>query len=299
FSTGLAWNKVTGTVGMRGRYNGRSLAGVTGNVLLDEATLLGQPFHNLRANLKIEESAPDVLLVDLKAPLFGGDISGEARIEFNSSHRYELHLTGSQLDLGQFGQHNLGPTSKLQGAAMAQLHLTGQGSRGDTLDGNGSIDVPTGHLYNLPLLLDILKFLGLRWPDRTAFDELHALFSIHGQRVSVRKLELLGNAVSLTGQGEFNLDGTNVALDFYPGWARLYQLLPPALRPLPPNVSKNLLTIKMRGKVTANDKDRKFTMKPVPGIVDPLLHVRDLLTGAPSRENRDEPRMLPELGSGR
>ena len=156
---------------------------------------------------------------------------------------------------------------------MARLHLTGKGNGGDTLDGNGSIDVPDGRLYNLPLLLDILKFLGLRWPDRTAFDEMHALFSIHGQRVSVRKLELRGNALSLTGQGEFNLDGTNVALDFYPGWARLYQILPPAGRSVPAAVSKNLLTIEMRGKVTANEKDRKFTMKPIPGIIDPLLHV--------------------------
>ena len=54
----------------------------------------------------------------------------------------------------------------------------------------------------------------------------------------MRKLEILGTAISLTGQGEFNLDGTDVALDFYPGWARLDQLLPPGVRPLPPEVSK-------------------------------------------------------------
>ncbi len=100
----------------------------------------------------------------------------------------------------------------------------------------------------------------------------------------MRKLEILGSAISLTGKGEFNLDGTDVALDFYPGWPRLDQLLPPAVRPLPPAVGKNLLTIEMRGKITANEKDRKFTMKPVPGIVDPFLQMRNLLTGGPARE---------------
>jgi hypothetical protein len=115
----------------------------------------------------------------------------------------------------------------------------------------------------------------------------------------MRKLEILGKAISLTGQGEFNLDGTGVALDFYPGWARLEQLLPPAVRPLPPALSKNLLTIEMRGKVTADEKDRKFTMKPVPALVGPLLHVRDRLTGAPNLDARDGPRMLPALGDGR
>jgi hypothetical protein len=261
---------------------------------LDEATLLGQPFQHVHAALQVKESAPDILLLDLRAPIFGGDISGEARIEFNSMLRYELNLTGSQIDLGQFGQHNLGPKSQLQGLAMARLHLTGQGLDSNRLDGNGSIDVPKGQLYNLPLLLDVLKFLGLR-SERTAFEELHAMFSVHDKRVNMRKLEILGNALSLTGQGEFNLDGTDVALDFYPGWARLDQILPPAVR-VPPVVGKNLLTIEMRGKVTANEKDRKFTMKPVPIIVDPLLNVRKRLIGAPAQENRDEPHMLPALG---
>src|SRR5207253_192193 len=120
-------------------------------------------------------------------------------------------------------------------------------------------------------------------------------FAIHGKRVNMRKLEILGTAVSLTGQGEFNLDGTDVALDFYPGWARLEQLLPPGVR-LPPVVGKNLLTIEMRGNVSANEKDRKFTMKPVPVLVDPLLNARKRLTGAAAIDKRDEPHMLPALG---
>jgi hypothetical protein len=298
FFTGLEWKKVTGVVGTVGRHNGRRLLGVNGNVLVEETTLMGQPFRDLQARFQVKESAPEVLLIDLKAPIFGGDISGEARIEFNSTLRYELNLTGSQIDLGQFGKHNLGDKSQLQGAAMARLHLTGQGTDSDTLDGHGSIDVPSGRLYNLPLLLDILKFIGLR-PERTTFEEVHAQFSIHGKRVNMRKLEILGNAISLTGQGEFNRDGTDVALDFYPGWARFDQLLPAAVRPFPPAVGKNLLTIQMRGSITANEKDRKFTLKPVPMIVDPILHMRQRLTGSGQPDNREEPRMLPALGGGK
>ena len=45
---------------------------------------------------------------------------------------------------------------------FGRLHLNGQGNNFETLDGNGSIDVPNGKLYNLPLLLNLLKFLGLR-----------------------------------------------------------------------------------------------------------------------------------------
>src|SRR5262249_31094080 len=135
-------------------------------------------------------------------------------------------------------------------------------------------------------------------PDRTAFEELHAQFAIHGKRVSMRKLEILGSALSLTGQGEFNLVGTDVALDFYPGWARLEQLFPSGVR-LPPVVGKNLLTIEMRGNVTANEKDRKFTLKPVPAIVDPLVNVRKRLTGMAATDKREDSQVVPALGGGR
>ena len=294
FNTGMEWTKVSGTIASMGRYNGRQLMGVNGNVLLDEAVLFSQPLRNLQANFQVKETMPDVMLLGLKGPIYGGDISGQARIDFNSTLRYELNLTGSQIDLREFGKQNLGASSQMQGTAMARLHLTGQGGASDTLDGHGSIDVLNARLYNLPLLLDLLKFLGLRWPDRTAFEELHALFSIHGKRVNMRKLEILGNAISLTGKGEFNYDGTDLALDFYPGWARLEQLLPPAVRPLPPAINKNLLTIEMRGKVSSNEKDRKFTMKPMPALVDPVLQMRDRLS-PPAVEPREEPRMLPGL----
>jgi len=293
--TGIHWSDVSGVVGCRGHYDGKKLAGLYGNVLLDQALLLGQPIQGMHANLYIREDMPQILHVTVQAPVFGGDVAGEARVELGQNLRYEVNLTGSQIDLGRFGRHNLGAKSELQGAAMARLHLTGNGDRADALVGNGSIDVPHGRIYNLPLLLDILKFLRLRGPDQTTFEELHAQFSIQGQRVRMQKLEILGTAMSLTGQGEFNLDGTDVALDFYPGWARLDQLLPPGVRPLP-SVSKNLLTIEMRGKVTANEKDRKFTMKPVPAITNPLLHARDRLIGVSSANNDKVPDSRPPAG---
>src|SRR5207249_2112927 len=101
--------------------------------------------------------------------------------------------------------------------------------------------------------------------------EVHAGFAVHGTRVQVTRLELLGSAVSLYGKGEFNLDGTDLALDLYPSWARVEQLLPPAVRSIPPAITKNLLIIEMRGKVSSDSNDLKFTKKPLPILVDPLL----------------------------
>src|SRR5262249_49162951 len=168
------------------------------------------PFHDVHAKLDIWAKAPDVVELALKAPLFGGEISGPGRIELSSTLRYELDLTASEVRLDELGRHEFGADSALSGLIGGRLHLSGKGNGVGSLEGNGSLDMPKGHLYNLPLLLDLLKFLGLRWPDRTAFDQAHAAFSIHGDQISFGHLELYGNAISLHGQGDMKLNGEEV-----------------------------------------------------------------------------------------
>ncbi len=282
FTTGLEFSKVTGWLGCRGRYDGRQMVGVEGNVLLEQANLYEQPFKKVHAKFEMRKESPDLLLIGLRAPIFGGDVTGQIRVDLNSALRYEMNLTASQISLAEFGRHNLGPKSQLSGAAGGRLYLTGMGAGLDTLDGNGSIAIPRGHLYNLPFLLDLLKFLGLHWPDRTAFEEFNAGFNIQGSKVSVQKVDLLGSAVSLSGKGEFDLGSKNLSLDVYPMWGRVEQLLPPIVRPFPTTLSKNLLTVEVRGKVSGNPKDLKYRMKPMPVIVDPLLLLRDRMIGQPS-----------------
>ncbi len=285
---GVDVDGVTGTLACVGRHNGRQLLGLSGNVVFDKVTVLKQPFGKGHARLLIKPAAPDVLLVDLYAPAFGGDVSGQAHVDFHNDLRYELNLTASQIRLEQFGKHNFGSQAQLSGVGAARVFLTGQGSGLASLEGNGSIDVPyttVTRLYNLPLLLDLLKFLGLRWPDRTLFEEAHASFGIHGKRVDITRLDLLGNVVSLWGRGGVNLDGTDINLDFYPSWARVEQILPAGVRAIPPAISKQLLKIEVRGKVTGDPKDVQFHKKPVPVLVDPILQVRDLVAGKKSGGN--------------
>src|SRR5262249_2919138 len=118
-------------------------------------------------------------------------------------------------------------------------------------------------------------------------------FSIHGNRLRINRLDLWGNAVSLTGEGELNLDGTDLNLDCYPSWARVEQLLPAAMRPLSPAVSRNLLKIEVRGKVGTGEGDVKFYKRPVPVLLDPLRQIRDRVVemerGSPFGLKSNEP----------
>jgi hypothetical protein len=269
---GVELSQIRGEAACRGRYDGHELAGLIGNLALTQATLFKQPFQDIHGDIEVKKEAPSVMAMKgIHARLFDGEVYGPLRMDFaNGDAAFELDMTASGVQLQKFGSHNLAAGTQLQGLASARLHLAGQGTEPASLRGSGTVDVPSGRLYNLPLLLDLLKFLGLHLPDGTAFDEAHAQFAIQGTRVAINRLDLYGNSISLRGQGEMNLDGSDINLDFYAVWARIMQYLPPVIKEIPPMLSQNLLRIKMRGSAS----NPRFEKEPVPAIVDPL---RELL----------------------
>lgn len=268
---GVPLENVTGIVACRGLHNGRQLEGILGNLHVGEATLFKQPVRDLRSPIQVMPEAPDVLrLPGLHARLFGGEVYGPVRVDFDKDVRFELKLTASQVSLAEFGRHNLGRNAPLSGVATASLHLVGDGNGLEGVRGNGRVDVPSGaKMGRLPVLLDLIKVLGLRPPDRTFFEEAHASFGIRGSRVTIDQLDLFGNLISLRGEGEMNLDGTDLNLDFHADWARAAQVLPPAVRAIPEEISNQLLKLEMRGQVS----DVRVTKVPVPLVVDPVKRV--------------------------
>jgi hypothetical protein len=264
--TGVDLTEVTGTVACLGRHDGRQLKGVVGNFVLEQATLFGQSLRSIQSRLEVSEQEPEILkLPGLYAQFCGGEVYGPIRVEFGPVVRYELNLTASHVKLEEFARQNAGLKSELSGEATAQVYLAGRCDNPDELKGAGRIDVPKGKIANLPPLVNLLKFLALRLPDRTAFEEAHAEFEIQGQRARVTRLDLFGNAISLRGQGDVRLDGSDLNLDFNTDWARLGQVLPPRVREIPQTISNQLLRIKMRGSVSEPTFKRDY----MPLVTDP------------------------------
>src|SRR5262249_50879028 len=112
-------------------------------------------------------------------------------------------------------------------------------------------------------LLDLLKALGLRAPDRTAFERARLEFRVDGEQVSINPLNLTGSAVSLRGQGTVKIDGSDLNLVFNadPGMLEV-----PVISDVEKTVSDQLLKIKGRGKLT----EPRFEREWVPGVVDPV-----------------------------
>ena len=180
-----------------------------------------------------------------------GNCSARRHVAFGAGLQYEVDLKAINLRLEEAARHNhVGGKSHMSGLAKAELYLTGTGYGMDELGGGGNVHVPNGKMYNLPLVLDLLKVVtALHAPDGTAFEEAHAEFKIHGKRVQVTRLDLLGSAISLGGKGEVDMDGSNLAMDFYAVWGHITQMLPPGLREVPPWLSKNLMLVRARGKL--------------------------------------------------
>jgi hypothetical protein len=266
-TAGVALTEVDGQFACHGYHNGQAIEGLAGDLVLDRATVLGQPFRNIHARVQVLPDAPDVLRVaDLKADLFGGTLGGQAHIEFGTKLRYQVLLEALQVRLEEFARHNLGAAADVQGPVRAGLYLTGEGADLSGLRGKGQLSVDNGKIYRLPLLLDLLKAFSLRAPDGTAFDQARVAFTIDGPQARVGQLDLIGNAISLRGHGTLNLNGTDVNLDFNTDWGRLQQILPTPVSDLSQAFSNQMLRIKMRGQIG----DVRFEKVLLPGVIDPL-----------------------------
>jgi hypothetical protein len=276
FRAGVEAHQACGEVSCRGYHDGTRVRGVTGNLLFEQAILLGQPVQNISARLEVAPDTPDAFSVrHLKADLFGGTVCGEARLRLGPVFSYEVWLEVLRLQLDQFGKHNLGASAskaQLSGPARAFLYLTGEGSDLLGLKGSGRVDVDNGKMGQLPLLLDLVKAFGLQVPDRTAFVQAHLLFTIEGPQIQVRELALSGNAISLWGQGTVDLDGDHLNLDFSATPGRMRELLPAGLDLIPPAISEQILKIKMRGHLGKADGVR-FDKSLVPALTEPLERV--------------------------
>jgi hypothetical protein len=107
------------------------------------------------------------------------------------------------------------------------------------------LHVVEGNLYELPVVVSMLKVLRNRAPDTTAFNRCDTKFEIYGEDIVFRQLNFLGDAGSLYGEGKTNFDRK---LDLV-----FYSLIGPADLPIPlyktilGRVSEQTMAIKVNG----------------------------------------------------
>ena len=90
----------------------------------------------------------------------------------------------------------------LRGRLGADVELWGQGLTVHGLGGRGRIWLREADVYELPVMVSLLKILSIREPNRTAFSSADMRFTISGPHVYLRPINFNGDAISLLGQGQ-------------------------------------------------------------------------------------------------
>jgi hypothetical protein len=288
--TGLDWTDVHGAVASVGLYDGTRLGAVLGNAWFDRATLAKQPVTSAKLTFRIRPQEPDPLrpghhappvieFPDLTGSLYGGTVGGEARVVLDDPVRYRIWLTASGVRLDELAREcKLGDGAELRGLAQGKLlieNLPDPRTGVLVATGAGQIDVPNGRMYNLPVLLPLLKLLKLQAPDQTAFEEAHAVFELRGDRVKVTQLDLIGTAVSLGGSGELDTALEDVRFEFYTIWSQaLKRWLSTPFGDVTSFLSGNLFKIEM---VRRPDGEMEYRPHMLPVVTDPVRAVAERL----------------------
>ncbi len=79
--------------------------------------------------------------------------------------------------------------------------------------GSGNVGLYDADIYELPEMVQLLKIVSVRPPDKTAFTQSDIDFRIQGEHLLFDRINFNGDAISLLGRGQMSLD-TQIDLTF-------------------------------------------------------------------------------------
>ncbi|MEX0711015.1 MAG: AsmA-like C-terminal region-containing protein [Pirellulales bacterium] len=187
-------------------YKGFQFTEVMGPIWLDDKQVLLGLWADQQRGVKPQHH--------VTARLYGGRLVGDLWVKTGPSPRYALQATLTEADLGRWARESAAGPQQLSGQVWATLNLRGKGQGAHNLGGNGSVQLRNADLYELPVMLALLKTLSGRPPDTTAFTTSDVDFVVEGEHVYLKRIDCNGDAISLRGTGELGLD-RGINMTFY------------------------------------------------------------------------------------
>ncbi|HEX3600964.1 MAG TPA: AsmA-like C-terminal region-containing protein [Lacipirellulaceae bacterium] len=276
---------ITGGIHLVGRTDGRA-AYSAGDLALDsvlckevQLTNVRGPFWADATHCLIGEPACQQQNQPLKrliADVYGGTVSTNVELVHDTSPSYKIDMRIGGANLARFANERLGSAKDMNGTVSGTLAVSGTGTSTQTLRGGGELHVVDANIYELPVLVAMLKLLSNRPPDTTAFNRCDMKFNINGEHVEFEHLNLTGDAMSLYGQGEGDL---NRKLDL-----TFYTLIGPADLPIPilktmwGHVSQQGFQLKVVGTLD----DPKVKKEPFPAVAERLSQLQSEFQQGPA-----------------
>jgi hypothetical protein len=242
---------------------------VMGPIWLDERQVLLGSWVARQVNQTAGAGRESEKTRHVTARLFGGQIESDGWVALEGEPRFSLHADLSQADLSLCARELAPGQQKLRGSIAATVDLRGTGKSTNTLGGNGSIRLTNGDIYELPLMISMLKMLSIRPPDPNAFSNSDIDFRIEGEHVYFDRINFTGDAISLIGQGEMDFQQA-IRLTFHSVVGR-GDVNVPILKELFTGASKQIMLIHVDGTLQ-NPETRKDVF---PGVNQALQQLQD------------------------
>jgi len=196
------------------RLQGANVAGrstTRGELALDSATFQDIQFTNIRGPLWADETscrlgrwATEIQrqpMRRLTAKVYGGDLVGDGWATFDGLPEYGAQASLAGADLLRLMTERFHSQQPFPGKLSANINLRGRGRSLDNLIGDGDVKITDANIYELPVLVGMLKVLRNSTPDTTAFNQCDVKYRIQGRHIDLDQLDFLGDAVSLFGKG--------------------------------------------------------------------------------------------------
>jgi len=267
---GVKLRNIHGSVNLIGGFDGRHLHSL-GELAVDSVNCKEIQLTELRGPIWIDD---DQVLFgtavgpqrsgrparEITARVFGGTLNARGRIARGADSRYRLQAGLSDADLARCAQEVLAGHQDLRGKIQASVDLWGEGRSLNSLGGRGRVQLRDADVYELPLMIALLKILSIREPDRSAFSESDVDFVVEGPHVYFPRIEFRGDVISLEGRGEMDLQ-TAIRLTFRARLGRR-QFAFPGIKELLGGASEQIMLIHVGGTL----QNPVTTREPFPGV---------------------------------
>lgn len=231
---GIKLEKLHGEITMAGAFNGQTfysqgelnldsltfrdfqLTRLMGPIWIDDGrVLLGAWADRRRKELTASSPPrPQSPTRRLTAKLLGGTFYGDGWLTLGEQPRYQLNASLTDAELKRYAQEMMMGRQELEGKISASIDLHGTGRSINGLVGRGELHLRDADIYELPVMISMLKILSIREPDRTAFSKCDTEFVIQGPHIYFQPINFNGDAISLRGQGQMDLQ-SNIDLVFH------------------------------------------------------------------------------------
>lgn len=289
---GLKLENIAGELRLAGHFDGEHLAcrgeldidallcrdvqwtQIRGPVWIDDQRVLFgtwadrvQPAEEQAASFPPAESKPGAPR-PITAKLFNGLVRADGWVMLGPEPQFGIQAEYAGGELECLAREMLPGPQDLKGRIAGNLVLRGKGRNLNDLEGHGSVALRDADIYELPLMVAMLKILSIRRPDRTAFSTADIEFHIAGNHFYFDRLRFQGDAISLVGQGEMNMQ-REIKLTFHALVGRADQELPVVEQVLG-RASQQLMLMHVGGTLQKPEVRRQ----PFPGVNQALQHLQ-------------------------